>query len=172
MIQKILKAAFSCPYFIFMIIGGLSVFALSAALISQYGFGMHPCYLCLWQRVPYAVVILLSVLGVVATKQMGVQYGAFNILLCGVAFLINSGIAFFHVGVEQQWWSSGCSVPDLSTLSAEEMIIAIQTAPTVSCSDIPFELFGISMAGYNVLICLALGVYCLIVAKRVIRKTK
>jgi disulfide bond formation protein DsbB len=167
MIQKLFKAAFVCPHFIFMILGGLSVIALTAALISQYVFDMHPCYLCLWQRVPYAVVIMLSVMGVIATKQVGVKYGAFNILLCGVAFLINSGIAFFHVGVEQQWWSSGCSVPNLSGMSPEEMMAAIQSAPAVSCQDIPFELFGISMAGYNVMLCLALGVYSLIAAKTV-----
>ncbi len=168
MIQRLFTAAFHCPHFIFMILGGLSAAALSAALISQYAFDMHPCFLCLWQRIPYAVVILLSIMGGIATKQMGIKYGAFNIALCGIAFFINSGIAFYHVGVEQQWWSSGCSVPNLSTLSPEDMMAVIQSAPAVSCGDIQFELFGISMAGYNVVLCLILGIYSFIALKTVL----
>ena len=169
MIIRLFKAAFVCPYFIFLILGGISLVALSAALIGQYFFGLYPCYLCLWQRVPYAVVVLLSVLGVIATKQMGVKYGAFNIVLCGIAFLINSGIAFFHVGVEQGWWTSGCSVPDLSNLSPEDMMTAIKAAPTVSCADIPWQMFGISMAGYNVILCGCLAIYCFIATKTVLK---
>lgn len=172
MIQRLFTAAFTCPHFIFLILGGISVTALTAAFISQYVFGMYPCYLCLWQRIPYAVVILLSIMGAIATKQMGAKYGAFNIALCGVAFIINSVIAFFHVGVEQAWWSSGCSVPDLANLSPEEMMAAIQSAPAVSCADIPFELFGISMAGYNVILCGILGIYCLIATKTLLNHKK
>jgi len=170
MIQKLLRAAFVCPHFILLILGGISIAALSAALISQYVFGLYPCYLCLWQRIPYAVVILLSILGIVATKHMGARYGALNIGMSGVAFLINSGIAFYHVGVEQQWWSSGCSVPDLAGLSPEDMMAAIQSAPTVSCGDIPWEMFGISMAGYNVMLCGALAAYCFITLKFIAKK--
>jgi disulfide bond formation protein DsbB len=53
-------------------------------------------------------------------------------------------------------------------MTVEEMMTAIQAAPAVSCGDIPFELFGISMAGYNVLLCLGLGVYCLIASYTVV----
>lgn len=169
MIQKLFKAAFYCPHFILMILGGISALALIMALISQYGFDMHPCYLCLWQRIPYAVVILLAILGVVATKIMGKHYGVLNIALCGVAFLINSGIAFYHVGVEQGWWGSSCTLPDLSKMTPEEMMTAIKNAPAVSCGDIQFELFGISMAGYNVILCGMLGVYALITCFTVIK---
>ena len=169
MIHRLFNAAFKCPHFILMILGGLSAMALVMALISQYGFGMHPCYLCLWQRIPYAVVIMLSIMGVIATKQMGAKYGAFNIVLCGVAFLINSAIAFYHVGVEQRWWGSSCTLPDLSNLSSEDMMEAIRNAPAVSCGDIQFELFGISMAGYNIILCLGLGIYALIAARSVIK---
>jgi len=169
MISRLFTAAFKCPHFILMILGAISVAALTAALISQYVFDMHPCYLCLWQRIPYAVVILLAVLGVVATKIMGAKYGAFNIALCGIAFLINSGIAFYHVGVEQGWFSSGCTFGDLAGLSPEEIAEAIANAPSVSCADIPFELFGISMAGYNVLLCGGFGIYSLIASYTVVK---
>ena len=169
MIQRLFNVAFKCPHFILMLLGGISATALIMALVSQYGFDMHPCYLCLWQRIPYAVVILLAIMGLKATKVMGAKYGAFNIALCGIALLINSGIAFYHVGVEQTWWGSSCTLPDLSAMSPDEMMAAIKSAPAVSCGDIQFELFGVSMAGYNVLLCTGLGVYALIAARCVVK---
>lgn len=169
MIKRLFNAAFKCPHFILMMLAAISATALTMALISQYGFDMHPCYLCLWQRIPYAVVILLAIMGVIATKQMGEKYGAFNIALCGIAFLVNSAIAFYHVGVEQTWWGSSCTLPDLSNMSPEEMMVAIKSAPAVSCGDIQFELFGISMAGYNVILCLGLGVYALVASRSVVK---
>ena len=169
MIKRLFTAAFTCPFFVLSILGGLSIFALAAALTSQYGFGMRPCDLCLYQRIPYAVVILLAALGMVGTKMMGRKYGALNIGLSGIAFLINAGIAFYHVGVEQHWWASGCTLPDLSGMNDADMMAAIRNAPTVSCDQIPFELFGISMAGYNVIICLLLGIYALTACTTVIR---
>ena len=152
-----------------MMLGGISVASLLAAFTAQYGFDMRPCELCLYQRIPFAVVILLSVFGIAAVKSMGTKYGVFNIVLCAIALLINSGIAFFHVGVEQQWWAYGCSVPDFSGLSPDEMMAAIKAAPAVSCGDIPWEMFGISMAGYNVMMCGTLGIYALIASVTVIK---
>ena len=170
LIKKLFSAAFYCPHFILMALGGISIVALAAALTSQYVFGMHPCILCLYQRIPYAVVILLTVLGIIATKIMGAKYGVLNIFLCGIAFIINAIIAFYHVGVEQKWWASSCALPNLSNLNPEELMAAIQSAPTVSCDQIPFELFDISMAGYNVILCFILGVYAFIAATTVIKK--
>jgi len=170
MIQRICKAAFYCPHFILWFLGLVSVAALAAALTSQYAFGLRPCELCIFQRIPYAVVILLSMLGLVATKQMGAKYGAFNIFLCGVALLINSGIAFYHVGVEEGWWTSGCSLPNLSAQSVDDMMNAIKSAPAVSCSAKPWSLFGITMAGYNLVLCAGLGLYSIFASIMVTRK--
>lgn len=170
LIKKLFTAAFTCPTFILMILGGISIVALAAALTSQYVFGMHPCILCLYQRIPYAVVILLAGMGIMASKTMGVKYGALNIFLSGIAFIINAIIAFYHVGVEQKWWASSCSVPDISTLNSQDLMAAIQAAPTVSCGQIPFELFGVSMAGYNVILCMMLGVYALVTSLKIITK--
>ena len=162
MIKNYCTALFTCPYMVLYVLGGISIMAIGAALVSQYGFGMHPCYLCLWQRIPYAVVILLAGLGLIATKNMGAKYGAFNIALCGIALLINSAIAFYHVGVEQKWWGSTCALPNLANLTPDEIMATIKNAPAVSCGDIQFEMFGISMAGYNVVLCGILGIYALI----------
>lgn len=170
MITRLYKAAFTCPHFILWGLGLISVAALSAALIAQYGFGLYPCELCLYQRIPYAVVILLAVLGLIATKKMGAKYGAFNIALCAIAFFINSAIAFYHVGVEESWWSSGCSINTIANQSVDDMLAAIKSAPAVSCSAKPWTLFGLSMAAYNVILCALLGLYALTASITVTRK--
>jgi len=152
-----------------MALGAIAITALTSALIAQYTFGMHPCELCLYQRIPYAVIILLSGMGIIAVKSMGAKYGAFNIALCAIALFINSGIALFHVGVEQSWWSYGCSVPNMVGLTTEEMLEKIKSAPSVSCGDIPWQMFGISMAGYNVIICALLAIYSFIATITVVK---
>jgi disulfide bond formation protein DsbB len=169
MIIRILKAAFTCPAFILTILAGISVFALAFALISQYGFGLYPCEFCLYQRIPYIIVIVLGIFGILATKMMGPKYGAFNIALCSLAFFINSGIAFYHVGIEKGWWSAGCSTPDFSKLTPDQIGEAIRNAPTARCDDVPWELFSISMAGYNVILCFILGIYALITSIKIMR---
>jgi disulfide bond formation protein DsbB len=170
MISKLFRAAFTCPHFILWGLGIISIAALTAALISQYAFGLRPCELCIYQRIPYAVVILLAVLGIVATKQMGAKYGAFNIFLCGIALLINSGIAFYHVGVEEGWWTSGCSIGNLASQSVDDLMNTIKSAPAVSCSAKPWTLFRVSMAGYNLVLCAGLGIYSIIASITVTRK--
>lgn len=171
MIKRLIDNAFYNPLFILWGLGGISIAALAAALISQYVFGLLPCDLCIYQRIPYAVVILLCLFGIMATKVMGTTYGALNIALCGIALLINSGIAVYHVGVEESWWTSGCAVGDLASMTVDDFATAIKSAPAVSCSAKPWTLFGVSMAGYNVLLCGGLGIYALIAGITVTRRS-
>lgn len=136
-----------------------AVFALAAAFISQYVFGLAPCVLCLYQRWPYAVIIVLSLLGLyLAGKPPAPTILMFAV---GIAFLTTSGIGAFHVGVEQGWWEGTTEcVGDTSTvMSIDALRQQIETAPVVRCSDIAWSLFGISMAGYNMIAALILAVF-------------
>ncbi len=134
-----------------------SAFSLIAAFTAQYGFGLRPCDLCLMQRVPFAINILLG--GLAVWRQ---NLGRPLVSLAGMAFLVNSGIAAYHSGVERKWWAglSGCSTPDMSG-SIEDLLKRIQNTDVVRCDEIPWSLFGLSMANYNVVFCLGLGVLCL-----------
>lgn len=138
----------------------VSLGSLGFAYTAQYGFGLQPCILCLYQRWPYRIVIGIGVMAyVLATKSPG--FARALLWLTPVAFLSGAGLGFFQVGVEQKWWHgfTGCSAPDLTKLSGAELYAAIQSAPVVSCDVIQFELFGISMAGYNALLSLGLAVF-------------
>ena len=104
--------------------------ALGTAYTAQLGFGYEPCVLCLYQRVPYAIIAALGVL------------------------------ALYHVGVEQTWWTSAapCGASGSAVSNTEDFLAALQKKPEKSCGDIDWTLFGISMATYNAVISALLAV--------------
>jgi disulfide bond formation protein DsbB len=121
---------------------------LCLALVSQYGFGLHPCELCLWQRVPYVLLMLLALLGLAwrCVRLMA-------LIASAAVWASGAGIAAYHVGVEQQWWRSatGCSVGAGGASSLEALRAQIMGAPLVACDEPALVLLGLSMAGWNAL---------------------
>jgi disulfide bond formation protein DsbB len=138
--------------------------SLLAAFFFQYVIGLQPCVLCIWQRWPYAVVIVLAILTVAAQAP---KLRAALLALCGVALLFGGGVAVFHVGVEQHWWTGtpGCGVTATAN-SIDALRAQIMAAPVVRCDQVAWSLFGISMAGYNILISLALAAVAFASARR------
>lgn len=138
-----------------------SIGALGGALISQYFFNLQPCVLCVYQRWPYVAVIILSLAGMALAKKLGVR--VFQLMIAA-GFAVTSGIGMFHVGVEQGWWkgTSECVADTAKTLSLEELRSQIMSAPLVKCNEIAWELFGISMAGYNVLFAGAIAFFLIL----------
>jgi disulfide bond formation protein DsbB len=132
-------------------VAAVSIAALAAAYISQYGFGLKPCILCLYQRVPYFVNIALGALAFLVSFRYPRLVTLF-LWLSVAGFLIGAAIAGFHVGVEQGWWKglSSCGGDILpENVSIEELRKAITQQPIVRCDQPAWTLFGISMAGYN-----------------------
>jgi len=129
----------------FLVLAGVAPLAI--AYYSQIFQGAEPCILCLYQRVPFAIVIVLGLIGIfrpaLAPKMA---------ILAGCAFAIGAGIASYHVGVEQHWWASAASCG--GGLSGEVSIADLQQQltmkPAKACDEIDWTLFGISMATYNV----------------------
>jgi disulfide bond formation protein DsbB len=136
-----------------LLLVGLATLALTSALIGQYVFGLHPCELCLYQRVPFVAVILLGLIGASS------RFGRTTLGMSGIAMIMNTGIAIFHSGVERKWWAglSGCTTPDMSG-SIEEVMARIATTAVTRCDEISWSFLGLSMANYNVFFCAALAV--------------
>lgn len=121
--------------------------ALGSAYVAQYGFGLKPCELCLIQRVPFAVAGLLALLALLRPAC----WRRVLMALAGLALLVNSGIAVYHVGVEQKWWMSSCSgsvgpKPKLGDLSA----LMSKPADEPRCDEPAWQWHGVTMAGLNV----------------------
>ncbi|GAB4536604.1 MAG: disulfide bond formation protein B [Ruegeria sp.] len=121
---------------------------LLGAWAFQYIGGMAPCKMCIWQRYPHGAAI---VIGALAFALPGVRLLP---LLGAAAAATTSGIGIYHAGVERGLWEgpSSCTSGSISGLSAEELMEQIMAAPLVRCDEIPWEMFGLSMAGWNALL--------------------
>ncbi|MFO1106759.1 MAG: disulfide bond formation protein B [Amaricoccus sp.] len=126
---------------------------LVGALAFQYLGGLAPCHLCLLQRWPHALAVLIGLLILVLPRR-GLA------LVAGLALLVGAGIAAYHVGVEQHWWAgpTSCTAPKPGSQSAADLLKQIEATPVVACDQIAWSLAGISMAGWNLLASLALAV--------------
>ena len=148
-----------------------SIAVLGSALISQYWGGLQPCVLCLYQRYPYWLAIALSILSLLALLKGARHAAAALIAVAALAFLAGAAVAAFHVGVEQHWWAGtaecGASGP-LGSGSAADLRAKLLAQPVVRCDEVAFSLFGISMAGFNFIISLALAAFAALGAKRIV----
>lgn len=133
---------------------------LGGALISQYGFDLYPCEMCMWQRYPhYAAIALALLASFVEPKRIWVALSALAILTSG-------GIGGFHAGVEQGWWEGLTSCASAVSASDGDPLEAILNAPIIRCDEIPWSFMGISLAGWNFLISTIAGLAILrLVAK-------
>ncbi len=125
--------------------------ALGTAYTAEFGFGYEPCVLCLYQRVPYGLIAGLGVLAFFVGPAEDKRWIA---LLAGLVFAVGAGIAAYHVGVEQHWWTSAapCGASGTVPSSTEDFLAALQKKPEKSCDDIDWTLFGVSMATYNAVV--------------------
>ena len=149
--------------------------ALGTALLSQYVGGLQPCVLCLYQRVPYVLIIILSVLALLLMIVRGSPRSALMrgvLAVCAAIFLAGAGIAAFHVGVEQGWWAGtdACTSADLNSMTPAQLREHLLQAPIVRCDEVAWSLFGVSMAGYNFLASLALSGSSLWLAQAICRR--
>ncbi|MBX2834364.1 MAG: disulfide bond formation protein B [Micavibrio sp.] len=147
-----------CHTLVFLLV--ISLTALAAAFASEAFLGLEPCILCIYQRWPYAAVVAISGVALLAKRFKKAAIG-----LSGLAMAINSGIALYHSGIERKWWDSGvagCKVPADFTGGTQSILENIMSAPTGNCSEIPWQdpLIGLSMANYNVIVCFGLFALC------------
>ncbi len=140
--------------------GGALALLLGAFAFQHLG-GMAPCKLCLWQRWPHAAAVPIGVLALALPGRLPPLLGA-------TAALTTAGIGLYHSGVENGWWSgpTTCSAGPVGGLSPQELMDQIMAAPLVRCDDIPWQMLGLSMAGWNAVISLGLAGLWLLAARR------
>ena len=126
---------------------------LLGALAFQHLGGMAPCKLCLWQRWPHGIAVGAGVVGLMALPGLMAMLGA-------LAALATAGIGGFHTGVERGWWPgpADCSGGPVAGMSAEDLMAQIMAAPLVRCDEVPWEMWGLSMASWNMAASLGLAV--------------
>ncbi len=121
---------------------------LGGALISEYGFGLYPCEMCMWQRWPHLAAIIFAMGALLLRKQTA---SLLLLLLAAMGILTSGLIGGFHAGVEYGWWE-GITSCATNVPAGGDMLDSIMNAPLVRCDVAPWSLFGISLAGYNFLL--------------------
>ena len=142
-----------------------AVIALGFAFVMQYGFDLHPCVLCLWQRVPFGAVIVLAALASIPALR---RHAPVLLALCALAYLAGTGLAVFHTGVERHWWlgTSGCSITPLAGSSAEDLRTQLLHTVVARCDEIAWTFLGLSMANYNIVYSLVLALFSICAARK------
>ena len=138
--------------FAILLAAGGSAAVLAAAFAFQYLGGLAPCQLCIWQRWPHAAAVILGALALIVTRGIP---GRILPLLGSLAALASAGIGVFHVGVEQKWWEglASCTAGSISGLSTADLLNPdVAVGAVVRCDAIAWQMFGISMAGWNVIL--------------------
>lgn len=145
-----------------VLLAGLgSLGLLIGALLFQYVGDMAPCKMCYWQRYPHVGAIIIA--GIILIT------GIFVFAVLGLlSALITAGIGGFHAGVERGWWEGpqSCTSTSIDNLSTEELLAQIMSAPMVRCDEIPWQMFGLSMAGWNMVVSICLAVLWTIAIKQ------
>jgi len=132
-----------------------SVFALIAAYFIQYILGHKPCNLCLIERLPYISSIILTLLSLILKKFEKIIF-----ILLALIFISATIISFYHFGIEQGFFQESLvcnSDNEINNLNKEDLLIKLQKR-TISCKDVDFRLFGLSLATINTIISFILSV--------------
>jgi len=140
--------------FLIVILAIISLTIISA-LIVQYWLGHEPCKLCLYERIPYFLSMLL-IIKIIFIKK----YEKVTLLILFLVFMSSAVLAFYHFGIEQGFFSESlaCTSGDLSkTLSKEELLQQLKLN-SISCKDVNFRILGLSLAAINTIFSLILSV--------------
>ena len=146
-------------------IAALIIFVVSLATLLgvwffQFVLKLPPCPLCLEQRVPYYVVIPLSLLvAIAALLRAPRSFVAVGFAVLVVAMLVSAALGAYHAGVEWRFWAgpTDCSGPVTDFTTKGPLLDQLQSIRVVRCDEAAWRFLGVSLAGYNVLVSLALA---------------
>ena len=132
-----------------------SIFALSAAYYIEYILGHQPCNLCLIERIPYAISIIIIVICLFTQK-----FEKITLIILSITFFAAALLSFYHFGIEQGFIKESL-VCDLNNpgneLSREALLNQLKEMP-ISCKNVTFKIFGLSLATFNIFISIILSV--------------
>ena len=133
----------------------VSFVALISAYFIEYVLGHQPCNLCLMERIPYAVALVI----VIFNYKFN-HLEKYFILLLSIVFLASTLLSLYHLGIEQGFIEESlvCDLKSGSNLLSKEEILKQLQEKSISCKDVTFKIFGLSLTSYNILISLLITI--------------
>lgn len=131
------------------------------ALGFQYLGDLPPCKLCYWQRYPHVAAIAIGILALLTGLRALPWLGA-------LAALATAGVGAYHTGVERGWWEgpTTCTSGAIDGLSTDALMDQIMAAPLIRCDEVAWQMWGLSMASWNMLASLLLVALWVAAARR------
>ena len=131
-----------------------SIFALSAAYFIEYILGHQPCNLCLIERIPYAISIIIIVICLFTQK-----FEKITLIILSITFFAAALLSFYHFGIEQGFIKESlvCDLNNPSNALSREAILNQLKEMPISCKNVTFKIFGLSLATFNVFISIILS---------------
>tara|TARA_Y100001970_G_C13880116_1_gene673463 strand:+ start:142 stop:624 length:483 start_codon:yes stop_codon:yes gene_type:complete len=133
----------------------ISIVALASAFFIEYVLGHQPCNLCILERIPYLLAIIIIVL-----NYKFAHFEKYFILLLIFIFFVATILSLYHLGIEQGLIKESlvCNLKNGSYLLSKEDILKQLQQKSVSCQDVTFKIFGLSLTSYNIIISLGISV--------------
>jgi len=133
----------------------ISLISIISAYFIEYILGHQPCNLCILERIPYALSIVLIIINYILKINQ-----KFLILLLISLFIFSFSISVYHYGIEQGYFneSSVCGVKNLGDIISKEEILKQLSEKMVSCKDVTFRIFGLSLTSINMTLSLILTI--------------
>ena len=127
----------------------ISIIALSSAFIIEYVLGHQPCNLCILERIPYLLALIIIVL-----NYKFINLEKYFILFLILIFLAATILSLYHLGIEQGFIEESlvCDLKNGSNLLSKEDILRQLQEKNVSCKDVTFKILGLSLTSYNIII--------------------
>ena len=127
----------------------ISIVALSSAFFIEYILGHQPCNLCILERIPYLLAIIIILL-----NYKFIHLEKHFILLLILIFLAATILSLYHLGIEQGFIKESlvCDLKDGSNLLSKEEILKQLQENNVSCKDVTFKILGLSLTTYNIIV--------------------
>ena len=128
---------------------------LISAFVIEYGLGHQPCKLCLYERIPYILSILL-IIKILFFKK----YEKITLFILFLIFIASAVLAFYHFGIEQDFFSESfvCKAGDLSRTLSKEQLLEQLNKNSISCKEVSFRVLGLSLAIINNILSIILSV--------------
>ena len=133
----------------------ISIVALTSAFFIEHVLGHQPCNLCILERIPYLLAIIIILL-----NYKFIHLEKYFILSITLIFLVATALSLYHLGIEQGLIKESlvCELNTGSNLLSKEDILKQLQQKNVSCQDVTFKIFGLSLTSYNIIISLIISI--------------
>ena len=133
----------------------ISFIALISAYFIEYVLGHQPCNLCVYERIPYFLAILIVLINYKYNKLE-----KYLILSLAIIFLIATILSLYHLGIEQGFIQESlfCDLEKGANIVDKDEILKQLQQKSISCKDVTFKIFGLSLTSYNIIISLLLTI--------------